>query len=208
MKEVSEICEFYTKNISKLIIMREKSEAFKVLSIILNNKHFDIDNDREKISIKYPPHNWLIRDMKKIILGIFGNPHTIEKDWAENLEKANYKFDSRFIEIDKQTLRIDKYGRIYVSVDDIEFRIKERLLNDTDFLDVLMEKAVLKDEKFITKFLNKIMFNNKKYLKKLALIIWRYILDNSNKKDEEEIEIESDPIPEIEPDSDDSIDQP
>ena len=124
-----------------------KDELYKILTTIIDRKHFDFDHIKQKITL-HLPFNWdAFKFAKKNILAIFGNPHIPQGDWEDNLIPCEYKFDSHFIEIDEETIKIDKWGRLFVDYNDIKDKLQKAILSDEDFLNKLARKAIRRTRK-------------------------------------------------------------
>jgi hypothetical protein len=116
-----------------------KKDFYEMLTTITDIKQFVYNDDKQKVSIKIPLSWEQIEDFKKIILSLLGNPHVAEHKWEDDPIHANYKFDSHYIEIDENTLKIDKYGRLYADVNALisNENIVNSLAENEDFVEKL-----------------------------------------------------------------------
>jgi len=119
-----------------------REKLYELMTTILDRRHYQFDNEKCTITLDQP-YTWdSIRDAKKSVLSIFGNPHIAQHKWEDDPIHAEYKFDSHFIEIDEETLQIDKHGRLFVSYEDIKHKLEKAVLSDEVFINKLARKAI------------------------------------------------------------------
>lgn len=136
----------------------DKKELYEQLTTILSSKQYSFNHEKQRITIKRPYSASLIRHIKKICFAIFGNPHTMSHRWEDDPMHARYKFDSHFIEIDEQTIKIDKYGRLYVDFETVKDKAEDLLINDAEFIKKIEKQVyrkIIKNKSFIYILLKK-----------------------------------------------------
>jgi hypothetical protein len=108
--------------------MTEREKFWQMLTICTDVKSFKYDTDKKTISVELPilPEN--VKDFKKNILTIFGNPKVPTSDWESDLIYHAYKFDSRYIDFDNQSIVLNKYGQLSISNDNVVSDIENSVL--------------------------------------------------------------------------------
>jgi len=124
-----------------------KKQVYEMMTAIINANQFKFDHEKEKISLKLPYTEDMIKDFRRIVLTLFGNPHIAYHEFGDDPRHAEYKFDSHFIEIDEQTIKVNKYGRLCVNWDDVKYGIEQAILKDEEFLDRLLRAALKRWDK-------------------------------------------------------------
>jgi len=104
-----------------------KENFYNILTTIIDPAVFRQDDLNKKISIRLPLKEENIKDFRKNILLMFGNPHIPAHNWDDDLIHNAYKFCAHYIDIDEQTIKYDKYGRLYA---DLGYITNELITND------------------------------------------------------------------------------
>jgi hypothetical protein len=97
----------------------DKNTFYNMLTSVIDPKTIKTDDDKKQISFKIPFHMSNVAELKKMILAIFCNPHIADHDVEPDPLHLSYKFDSHYVEIDEDTIKVDKFGRLYVDVSKI-----------------------------------------------------------------------------------------
>lgn len=111
--------------------MNERERFWQLLTVCTDPRSFSYNDNKKTIKVELPilPEN--VKDFKQNILSMFGNPDKPAEDWDNNPIYYNYKFDSRYIDIDNETIQLNKFGQLSVSeknlVSDIETKVLEKL---------------------------------------------------------------------------------
>jgi hypothetical protein len=127
-----------------------KKEFYNAATAVLDYKTFTFDDDQNKISFKLPLKWEQIVDLKKIVLTLLGNPHTPERDWEQDPAHWGYKFDSHYLEVDEDTIKINDQGRLYVDINTltdltpVKDKVIEKILADEETLNKIAEKILEK----------------------------------------------------------------
>jgi hypothetical protein len=145
--------------------MMRKKEFYDMMTAVLNSNNFNFDHEKELISVNVPFTDTMVKHLNEVILGLFGNPKIAKHKFGDDPLHAGYKFNSHFIEVDEKTIKVNKYGRLYVSTRDLEYDVKEAVMKDERFLERFIKEVLIQDEKFLNMFIHKVMFSNKIFLK-------------------------------------------
>jgi hypothetical protein len=130
--------------------MLSRPEFYEAATSVLDKKTFDFYDDEKRITIKVPFSWEKIVDLKKMVLSLLGNPHTPERDWEQDPAHWGYKFDSHFLEVDEDTIKIDDTGRLYVDIttltdlEPVKDKVIEKILADDAALSKIAEKILSK----------------------------------------------------------------
>ena len=170
---------------TKFFIMAtmEKVQFYNMLTSILDESSFTMDDHNCKVSYRQPITWEDVKGLKSIILGCFGNDGI---PYHEDTSNQNYKFHSRYIEIDEDTIKLDKMGRLYVDTD-LMFTDKniDKLLNNEDFVKKIADTILLlnkKNQAWFTRVYNWIV-TSPEFIKNVAEEVIR---QQSLPKEEEE----------------------
>jgi hypothetical protein len=136
-------------------------DFFEMLTSVMDIKTFKYDTDKQIVSVNVPLHWETIIDFKKTVLSFLGNPHLADRDWDKDPEHWGYKFDSHYIEIDEETIKVNEKGRLYVD--------PTELTDYQPFLDKILE-----DDIALQKLADKI-------LSRLVLTIPEQVLNPPNR---------------------------
>lgn len=115
----------------------ERTQFYNMLTTILDEGSFTMDDQNCKVSYRQPITWEDVKGLKSIILDCFGNGAI---PYHDDVQNQNYKFHSRYIEIDEDTIKLDKYGRLYVDTDLMftESNI-EKLLKNEKFMEAIAD---------------------------------------------------------------------
>jgi hypothetical protein len=108
--------------------MTEKEKFFNMLTICTDPRSFKYDGDKKRLYIELPilPEN--IKNFRKNILSIFGSPEKPIEDWDADPIYHGYKFWSKYIDIDNETIKFNKYGQLTVAEENVIDTIEEKVL--------------------------------------------------------------------------------
>jgi hypothetical protein len=111
-----------------MISLTEREKFWQMLTACTDPRSFSYDSDKRQMKIDLPilPEN--VQNFYKEIMNIFGNPETPIKE-NSNPIYFGYKFNGRFIDIDGQTIKYNKYGQLTISEDNIINDIENKVLN-------------------------------------------------------------------------------
>jgi len=117
--------------------MISRDEFFRLLVSCLNS---DFDSDSNTLKIKLNSQlSWeTIKDFKLTILQMLGNfnvPLPI-KDPENHLLESKFKIDANLINVDEDTIQINKYAQLFVN----NSSIIETLTKNEDYLNYIVEK--------------------------------------------------------------------
>ena len=200
--------------------MINKDEIYNILTTILDSNSFEKDDKNKRIKLK---HKLSVDEMDNVacyITNLIGQELLHEHD-KKGLS-SRYKFNSRFINIDYDSLKIDEYGRLYVDVDHFlnEDNIIEKILNNTEFTNKIL--ASFEPTDIQMKFIIRKLLNNSYFLMQIANIVTAIqqingdkeiilqqtleqinnetqVYQNENQDSESSIEDEIQPINEVQP---------
>jgi len=144
-------------------VIRRKN-IYDLMTSIIDADQFEFDHEKEKITLKLPYTPGMIKYIERIILTLFGNPNVAHHEFGDDPLHAEYKFDSHFIEIDEQTLQVDKYGRLFAHFDDIKYNLKEEL---RDEIKEEVINNIMNDEEFLKELLYKVMSQQRSVMREL-----------------------------------------
>ena len=158
----------------------EKVQFYNMLTTILDENSFTMDDHNCKVSYRQPITWEDVKGLKSIILGCFGNG---EIPYHDDVSNQNYKFHSRYIEIDEDTIKLDKYGRLYVDTDLVFTDANiERLLNNEDFVKKIANTMLTLNNKnaaWFTRVYNWIVTSPEFVQNVAAEVIWQQSLQNN-----------------------------
>ena len=92
-----------------------------------------------------------IRDLRQMVLLLFGNPRIPRHQWDQDLINCAYKFYSNFIEIDEKTIKLDEKGRLFVDNEELRESIRDWLKGNDFFNEEManrVQRLVLENEIF------------------------------------------------------------
>jgi hypothetical protein len=109
--------------------MTEREKFWQMLTAVTSPRSFKYDADKFQMSIELPilPEN--VKDFKKNILSIFGDPKKPTPDWDSDPIFHNYKFNPNFISIDEETIKYNKYGQLSIAEDNIIDSLESKILD-------------------------------------------------------------------------------
>ena len=149
--------------------MINKDEIYNILTTILDSNSFEKDDKNKRIKLK---HKLSVDEMDNVacyITNLIGQELLHEHD-KKGLS-SRYKFNSRFINIDYDSLKVDEYGRLYVDIEHFlnEDSIVEKILNNTEFTNKIL--ASFEPTDIQMKFIIRKLLNNSYFLMQIANIV-------------------------------------
>jgi len=122
--------------------MITKTDFYKMMTTILDRRNFNFNHENESIRLSLPLNLDDIRNLRQTILLLFGNPNIPQHDWHLDPINCAYKFNSHYVDVDEQTIKIDQNGRLYVAATELKEQIRKEILEDEKFLKRLELKVI------------------------------------------------------------------
>lgn len=148
--------------------MTTRDEVYNYLTAILDSNSFEKNDKNKKIAIKQKLSKEEMDGLVCHITNLLGQ--NIIQD-PEEKGFNNYKFNSRFINIDNDSIKIDKYGRIYVDINAFlnEDNIVEKILSNPEFTNKV--KSYFEPEDLQIKFVIRKLLNNSFFLTSIVNLV-------------------------------------
>lgn len=136
-----------------------KKEVYYAMKNILDDENFTKIDDSYYIKLNKKFTQDEIEGIICSIANLFGNK-IIEAHSQEEINTNDFKFNSRYIDIDNDSIKIDKYGKLYVDLEsdalvdalmaNPEFvkKIADKITPDKISMD-FVEKYLLEDDVFM-----------------------------------------------------------
>jgi hypothetical protein len=108
-----------------------KEQFWNWLTVCTDPRSFKYDTNKKTIKVELPilPDN--VKYFRKNIFSMLGSPETPTEEWELDPLYHGYKFDSRYISIDCETITYNQYGQLQVDqeniIDVIENKALEKL---------------------------------------------------------------------------------
>lgn len=148
--------------------MTTRDEVYNYLVTILDSNSFEKNDKNKKVAIK---HKLTKEEMDGLVCHI---TNLLGQNIIQNPEEKgfnNYKFNSRYINIDNDSIKLDKYGRIYVDINAFlnEDSIVEKILSNAEFINKI--KSYFEPEEIQMKFIVRKLLNNTFFLTSLVDLV-------------------------------------
>lgn len=148
--------------------MTTRDEVYNYLVTILDSNSFEKNDKNRKIAIK---HKLTKEEMDGLVCHI---TNLLGQNIIQDPEEKgfnNYKFNSRYINIDNDSIKLDKYGRIYVDINAFlnEDSIVEKILSNAEFTNKI--KSYFEPEEIQMKFIVRKLLNNTFFLTSLVDLV-------------------------------------
>lgn len=148
--------------------MTTRDEVYNYLVTILDSNSFEKNDKNRKVAIK---HKLTKEEMDGLVCHI---TNLLGQNIIQNPEEKgfnNYKFNSRYINIDNDSIKLDKYGRIYVDINAFlnEDNIVEKILSNAEFTNKI--KSYFEPEEIQMKFIVRKLLNNTFFLTSLVDLV-------------------------------------
>lgn len=192
--------------------MTTKEEVYNYLTAILDSNSFEKNDKNKKISIK---HKLTEEEMDGLVCHI---TNLLGQQILHDPDKKgfnHYKFNSHFINIDNNTIKIDENGRFYVDIDAFlsEDKVAQKILENTEFVNKI--KSTFEPEEITIKFIIRKLLNNSFFLTSLVDLVTAIQKIEGNKEETlqqllDQINTDSqvyEPEPEPEPEEEQNIEE-
>lgn len=148
--------------------MTTRDEVYNYLTAILDSNSFEKNDKNKKIAIKQKLSK---EEMDGLVCHL---TNLLGQNIIQNPEEKgfnNYRFNSRFINIDNDSIKIDKYGRIYVDINAFlnEDNIVEKILSNPEFTNKI--KSYFEPEDLQIKFIIRKLLNNSFFLTAIVNLV-------------------------------------